>query len=257
MDYAVELAKHLNAELLLYNCYYVPEFVHDSIIYLESPDLIEKESREDLERLQADILRKNKNLKVNVFCTSGITINEINEHAQKEAADLIVIGAHGAGYLQEKIVGSTASALIKNASIPVLVIDEHVKFKTPKNIVLASDFIETNNQKVLKPLKELIALFKSHLCILNVYKEPDIVPTFGEIAASFNLEKSLKHVLHTFFYTNNDEIVEGINHFIEKQKMDMVVMIARKHTLIERIFKPSNTKKMAFHSRVPFLVLHQ
>lgn len=257
LDYSVELAKHFEAELLIYHCFYVPDLAYDSILYMENGDANEKESMQSLEGLRTSILSENPELKIRTFCSSGQTVDQINKYAKEKGADYIVIGTHGAGYLEERIIGSTTSSLIKNAVTPVLVIDRNVKFKPLENIVLASDFIKTNNYKVLKPLKELVNHFKSHLCVLNVYQEESIVPTIGEIVASFELDKSLKHTKHTFFYANNNEIVDGINVFVKERQMDMVAMIARKHSFIERIFREPYTKAMVFHSQVPFLVLHE
>lgn len=257
LAYSVELAVHTKAELVLYHCFYIPEFVHDSVYAMENAEANEKDSWESLDLLKKNILKDHPELKIKTFCSFGITIDEINDQAKAEHANLIVIGAHGAGYLEEKIIGSTASKLISSAVTSVLVIDRHVKFKPLKNIVLATDFAGMNHQVVLKPLKQLVTYFKAHLCILNIYKEASAVPSLGEITASFELDRSLKHVNHTFFYLNDQEIIAGINAFVKKQKMDMVAMIARKHTLLERIFRQPYTKTMTFHSHVPFLVLHE
>jgi len=165
LDYSAELALHTKAELLLFHCFYVPEFVHGAVLSMDKAEITERECREHLERLKASIQKKHDDINISTFCSHGITIDEINNLTKKEHADLIIIGAHGAGYLEEKLIGSTASALIHEATVPVLVIDRHVKFTPLKNIVLASDFAETDHHSVLKPLKKLVTLFQSHLCI--------------------------------------------------------------------------------------------
>ena len=46
----------------------------------------------------------------------------IREEADRLAADYIVVGSHGHGALYDLVVGSTASALLKDAPCPVLIV---------------------------------------------------------------------------------------------------------------------------------------
>lgn len=257
LNYAVQLAKKTEAELLLFHGYLIPAPMYDPLIIVPTEMEVQKEAMSSLKKLQQLIKTANPDLKVSYCAIPGVPYEEIIEYAQNENADVIVVGAQGAGYLEEKVIGSTASQLIRKSKIPVLVIDKEVQFKEPKNIVLAVDFKETDNKTVLKPLKQLATLFKSHVHVLNVFPESEAIPTLGEIAESFKLIHSLKFVHHTFFYRENTDVVEGINDFVAKHDIDMVVMITRNHSLISRLFHESRTKAMAFHSKVALLALHE
>ncbi|WP_341905291.1 universal stress protein [Fluviicola taffensis] len=257
LNYAVQLAKKTEAELFLFHGYLIPSPMYDPLIIVPTEDALQKEAMSSLEKLQQWIKSTDPDLKVSYGASPGIPDDEIMECAQKENADLIVVGAQGAGYLKEKVIGSTASQLIRKSKTPVLVIDKEVQFKELKNIVLAVDFKETDNKTVLKPLKQLAALFKSHVHVLNVFPESEAIPTLGEIAESFRLIHSLKFIHHSFFYRENTDVVSGINDFVEKHDIDLVVMITRNHSIISRLFHESHTKAMAFHSKVPLLTLHE
>jgi hypothetical protein len=119
------------------------------------------------------------------------------------------------------------------------------------------DFAETDDQMVLAPLKKIAATYQSHICILNIFTEANVIPTFGEIAESFNLEKALKHTHHTFFEVEHPDVVLGINNFVKKHNIDLVAIISRTHSLIGRVFREPLTKAMTFHSLVPLLILHE
>jgi len=256
LDYAVQLAKRTDAKLLLFHAYFVPVFVHDPMLMLPTEQELEKETLQSLEKAKQSVIKANPGLNVDYYATPGIPVEEINDYAKMQHVDLIVVGAQGAGYLEERVMGSTAALLIRKAKIPVLVIDQKVRFKEPEKIVLAVDFAKTDNRNVLKPLKELAAVFQSHVCVLNVFPTAQIIPTLGEISESFRLEHTLKYVHHTFFYTEHVDIVEGINDFVKQHHIDMIVMVAHKHSVISRLFREPLTKKMAFHSSVPLLALH-
>jgi nucleotide-binding universal stress UspA family protein len=59
-----------------------------------------------------------------VQCERGKGLNSIIRNARKVAADLIVIGAHGQHLLLDKLLGTTADNLIRQAEIPVLVVKQ-------------------------------------------------------------------------------------------------------------------------------------
>jgi nucleotide-binding universal stress UspA family protein len=163
----------------------------------------------------------------------------------------------GAGYLTEKLIGSVTTDLINKSNCPVLAIDKEVKYRSIKKIALACDYFDTENKKILEPLKEFARLFNSHVYVINVIGEPEPVHSPTTLVSDLlKLDHSLAGVEHTFHHLKSDEVVEGINEFVTERKMDMVVMIPRKHTLLRNIFNEPNTKKMAFHSKVPLLALH-
>lgn len=256
LNYAAQLVALTGAELLLLHAYITPVFTEDSALITTEQYLLE-ESLDNLEKLKQSVEKSNPDLKISYIAINGMPVDAITFYAKKQHVDLIVIGAQGTGYLQERILGSTASTLIRKTEIPVMVIDKHVKFRIPEKIVLAVDFSETNNRVVLKPLKQLAAKFKSHICILNISTEAEAIPTFGEITEGFKIEKSLKHTYHTFFEIEYPDVVTGINDFVKKHRIDLVTIISRKHSLVERIFRESISKTMTFHSFAPLLILHE
>lgn len=256
LEYALELVKQNNSELHLLHAYDSQIFMYDPIQLSPEESDGEKEITDHLEKLRKKILLKNPAFKVVYYATLGVPVDEINAYSQKEKIDLIVIGTQGAGYIQERMLGSTASLLIRSAKTPVMVIDKNVTFKTPKQIVLAADFLKTDHKKVLEPLKDLASLYGSHICILNVYPHVQLIPSVEEIPEGFRLDYYLKDIEHTFFSLESNQIVPSINQFISDHEIDLIAMIARKHSFFSRIFREPVTTEMSFHSRVPLLVLH-
>ena len=57
-----------------------------------------------------------------ILVTRGNPVEEILEQAEKRNCDLIVMGTHGHGLLEEAILGSTARRVIRRSKKPVLVV---------------------------------------------------------------------------------------------------------------------------------------
>ncbi|HWY11308.1 MAG TPA: universal stress protein [Bacteroidia bacterium] len=258
INYAVEIAKLIRAKLILFHAFHVPVVATEVPIALPSLNELEKDCMEGLKKIQTSIqLNQGVALSIECVCKCGFAVDEINLYTKENKVDLIVMGMQGGGFITEKIIGSITTALLRESKCAVLAIDQKVRFRTPKKIVLACDYMETDNQTVLAPLKEMVNLFKSHVYVLNVIHELECVPSIPKAVSEFiNLEDSLGDVDHSLHYLREESIVDGINDFVSERKMDMVVMIPRKHSFLKRVFQEPNTKRMAFHTNVPLLALH-
>lgn len=257
IDYAVHIAMQTKAKIILYHIYYVPIITSD-VMVVPPIDELDEGCATSLMKIENNIYKKYGNkIDIEYKCKYGFPIDEINAFAEEKKADLIVMGMQGAGYLSEKIVGSVTTSLIRKSKCPVLAIDSRVKFKPIKKIVLASDFNEISNKSVLKPLKEFIHLFKSELYVLNVVPELETVPMISKATVGIKLEHALEDVKHSFYFSQNEDVVDGINDFVSENNMDMVVMIPRKHSFLKSVFNEPETKRIAFNTKVPLLALHE
>lgn len=255
LNYALELARRSGSRIRLFHVSFAPGVIStNTTIELPSADQLRQEGQEELEKLKRKILKRFEGIKIDCECVTGFAIDEIRSWAEKNKPDLIVMGTQGAGFLSERFLGSTATSVIARSSVPVLAIDKKMRFRDVKRIVFAGDFVETRPQ-VLKPLKDFAKLFNAKIYILNIVQELIVAPTVEETIAAYKLDRSLKNVHHTFFYLHRENVVQGINEFISDYKMDMVVMIPRRHSFFSRLLAEPHTKQMAFHAKVPLLAL--
>lgn len=79
-----------------------------------------KKEAEDAVEHMASILDDNLNVKKVV--KTGFPAEEINDLAEKENADIIVISASGKSGLHKFIIGSVAEEVLKNSNIDVLLV---------------------------------------------------------------------------------------------------------------------------------------
>lgn len=258
LDYAIEFAKPTDAKIILFHSFHIPVVTTDVIVIAPAIDELEKNANDCLLKIKKEIeLKKGKSVSIECVAKMGFAVDEINEYTKENKIDLVVLGMHGANFLTEKLIGSVTTSLLHESNCPVLAIDQSVKFVVPKKIAFACDYMETDNKKILQPLKEIIGLFKSHLYVLNVINEPTRIPKIQEAVMDFiKLEDSLADVEHSLHYVREKDVVAGINAFVSERKMDMIVMIPRKHSTLRNIFKEPDTKKMAFHTTLPLLALH-
>lgn len=256
LDYAVQLANVNNAALVFLNVFHTPVITPENVNLLPDLEELEKTSIEALNRLRIKYENLFPGLNIRTKSICGLGAEEIVDFATNNSIDLIIMGMKGAGYLEEKLVGSVTTTVMNNVDIPVLTIDQRIVFKAPRKIILATDYTESQ-KKVFEPLLEFVKSFNSHLYVLKVVSTADYVPEAEEALEGIKLKNILEGTNHTFHVVANDSITEGVKKYAEKIEADLVVMIAKKHSFIHKLFHEPHTKHMAFHSHVPLLCLHE
>jgi nucleotide-binding universal stress UspA family protein len=60
-----------------------------------------------------------------------------------------------------------------------------------------------------------------------------------------------------FYFHGWYDVDEAIHQFATDKNIDLIVTIPREHSLLEKLFRPSHTKKLVHHSAVPVLAVHE
>ena len=256
LQYAIGLAKFNKAKIVLLHAYQVPIPTTEMPVVLALPDDLEKENIARIKTLEKEISKQlNDEVKVEHLVRMGFAVDEIMTAAKEKKADLIVMGVTGQGKLGETLIGSNATWLIQKTHTPVLVVPQGAKFKKPEKIVWAYDYRGEVPENQSKKVKEYTKLFNANLFVLDIVKTSQ-VPTYENAVAGVTIEAALNGVKHSTYFPEGEDIESEINTFVDTYKADWLMMIPHKHTLFERLFHKSNTKRMAFHTHVPLLIIH-
>jgi nucleotide-binding universal stress UspA family protein len=252
--YAASLASIFHAKLILLNVI-PPAFI------------IDDESAPSLMMAQAELLEINKNLVskeievlskknfVNIegYVGEGSPVDVAQEMAVEKNADIIVMGMKGKGK-SNSVFGSTTTAMIRKSSFPVLVIPENACYQSIDTITFASDFETSAGMKHYASLHKLADKYDSSIMILNVQKNESSMNA-EKVTGKMETEAIFSKFNHSFHSVENENVVDGINSFMEENPTDVLAMVAHKHSVFERLFGTVHTKLMSQQSKVPLLVL--
>lgn len=256
VSYAAFLANTNNTQLTLVHAYTDTSVfdesangkVYDSLKEVEAAN--EKFLKKEIERIARKFT-----VKINCIVIKGNPVNVINEVAEKNYPEMIIMGMKGKGE-SNSILGSTTVSMIDETSIPLLIVPKSALYQTIDSITLASDF---KNEKLLSHftiLEELITKFNPFIQVLNVQKNNSKL-TAEVIAGKMSKDLTWDKYNHSFNIVERDDIEEGIFRFLRKHPTDLLVMVARKRGFINKMFEPSHTKKMTDQTKIPLLVLHE
>ena len=258
VNYAADMAVSVNADLLILNVYNIPVVYMDGpVIAMPVEELMEGSER-DLEKVRTDVLtRVGWKIKVNTKSRMGNVTEELKDLCNSTRPFAVVIGARGKSNFEKTVFGSSALSIIKHLTWPVLCIPPGKAYgKGITKIGFACDFRQVTETTPQQFIRQFIEQFDAELHILNVdHNDKHFTPD-----TPYELE-SLYHMFEKespqYHFIDNEDIEDGIIEFAKENKLDLLITVPHKHTILEKIFKPSSTKQLIAGSQIPVLCVHE
>ncbi|MGF1533724.1 MAG: universal stress protein [Bernardetiaceae bacterium] len=179
---------------------------------------------------------------------------QIFEFIADKDVDMIVMGSHGAKGIKEVTVGSNTQKVVRNATVPVLVIKSTDADFMPRNVIFPADFEKpAQYTQAANFLKQMNVWFGSTAHLLKI-----ITPNNFEISStSYALMERFaeKHDLPDFtvntYNSYNEE--EGILTFAEENKADLIAMSTHGRKGFMHVLMGSITENVTNQSEIPIL----
>ncbi len=263
--YAVHFAQQVHAKrLLLFHAYELPVALDPLMpgVQMLELDSYKETATSNLAAFKEELLAKfpNSNLLVDTVVEYGSITGGLELLASKEPIELIIMGITGGGALEETLIGSNTISVAGALGVPVLIIPPKLEFVKVENILLACDFNHPDKYIPVNLIRKLISDTKAKLTVFNI--EVDLEESNAKYPASVMGEGFAVHTLlgefnPEYFFIKNKEYVDGVNEFADSHKANIIITIPKRHTFFERLFIKSSTKKLAFHTHLPLLVVHK
>jgi nucleotide-binding universal stress UspA family protein len=233
----------------------------EAVMY-SSPEILKqtivKESNEKLDKL----LHKIENLPLNpkhefkTLSLYGFLTDHLKREVKEKQIDLIIMGTKGATGLKAVSMGSNTGNVITKVACTVMAVPEEATYHSLNEIGFPSDFQLVYGQHILDTLKEITELKKSSLRFLYVSIK-------GEEMSALQLKNKkllieyFKDIKPTYHHITGKKIDEAIQCFTESRDLDMLVMVAKNLNFLERILFRPTVEKISYHTKIPFLVIHE
>ena len=256
--YALALADQIKAtRIVLYNAFQAPVSVDPMVptVQLLDMDLMKKSSEEGLQQFKEELKTEPfGDIEIDTFSEYNVLTGGINDLAKAVAADFIVMGITGGGAVTETLIGSNAVSVSLHSTIPVIIVPPEASFKKINQVVLACDFKQVLETTPISPLKKLLESTGAALHVLHVNSSAE-----KSLNVSFEtmvLDGLLKGNNPQYHFVENESFTVGINLFADNNNIDLIITMPKKHGFFDSLFKKSHTKRLAFHSHLPLMVMH-
>ena len=208
-----------------------------------------------LEKTLKDVKKAYKNPKhsYSIISAFNTLTDEINEVTIQKEIDLVVMGTQGATGAKEIFLGTNTVYVLRKALTPVLVIPENYAFKKIEKILLPSDYWTKYKENELSTAIQMVKMNQAKLIVLHVKEEYDLTVSQQENKKS--LYRLLDGLPITFTELKGGLMPITVLDYVQNNDIDLLMMMNRKHSFVERLLWRQNIDQIGFHVKIPFLVI--
>jgi nucleotide-binding universal stress UspA family protein len=248
---AAQIARKNNAEVILLHLLELPHQAGDAmsasheipeIMFFKNAALNRLEEMMDSDYLDG--------LEVAEVVQFDMTFEGIMDISKKNQVDLIVMGSHGASGFKEMFIGSNAEKVVRNSTVPVLVIKKEIKNFEVNKFVFASDFSDEAKPAFTKVVN-FANEFGAHLHLVMINTPNSFKSTLiaQEIMDSFVKNFTVNsYSTHIF---NDANVEKGILNFANSIDADLIGMCTHGRKGLAHFFNGSISEDLVNHAVRP------
>ena len=193
-----------------------------------------------------------------IVVAEGSAAKKIIEAAEKEKADLIVMGKRGQSFVEKIMIGSVANHVLRHSPIPVLVTKKRKQKFQVKKILVPTDFTkkEDAERNFAWKLAQGFHASLTLLYILELFGQEFrmVDKMFEAVMDKFSRRKERRGVEVTKEVAKAVHAAQGIVEYARRRSQDLIVMATCTRPL-GRLFLGSTTEKVISSTDLPVFVI--
>jgi nucleotide-binding universal stress UspA family protein len=164
--------------------------------------------------------------------------------------DLVVVGIKGEHAILPDVIGSTTTALIQRLAYPLLIVPEHAAYRGFDRIAYATDYQE-DDLRVIDELLYFAKQYQAKLSCVHVTNHDSLYPSYQQELLKRTYNYDLVHEHIDFQTITHHDVVEGLRHYADWQRSDLLVMLTHHRSRIGQLFRYSHCRQLARKTTLP------
>jgi nucleotide-binding universal stress UspA family protein len=187
---------------------------------------------------------------ISIIADTGSFSEALERAVADEGADLVIMGINESNMLDRLTMGSATLRLIKERICPVMIVPENAVFQKVEKIAFASDLEDTALITPVSLIRQLCSAYRTPIHVVHAggYYNPDEVATLARI---------LNDCTPEFHFLQDKGFTRTLKEFIHEEGIHLLIMVSRKHDILDRLFTKNHTQMLAYHSPVPIIAVHE
>lgn len=223
-------------------------------IHIISLDGDEDKAKLKLERFVQSVYQSMKLEEMDVFyeVVKGFKVDLALLSYCEENPDVnyLCIATRGASFIN-KILGTNTSNLIEKSLIPVIAVPKTYRAKPLESILYATDL--TNLEDELEVLVNYARPKGLSIKVLH-FSSPSTQELQSKLTNELEIKFNYPLTIKKVDYDINDTLYKNIQKQVHKIKPSMLCLFTNNdRTFYEKVFLPSLTEKISYHTSVPLL----
>lgn len=256
--FALQIADNLGASIITVHAYNRPDISNFNLpetlreVY-DSIDLDEFENYEDEVPVLRDIATGNGYYHVPMVhvLEEGTPVSAILRTANKNKADLIVMGTTGAGGMEKFFFGTVAGKVLEEAHCPVVVVPDTAEFDGILDHIAVATNFTPEDATLIEALRKFRDVMGCHLHIIHIDTESN-GESDNQLRTFCERWQSDKNI--TKHCVQHKDINEGLDMFVREKNIDLLALLSHKRPWFEEIFQANRAKQLSFQNAIPLLV---
>lgn len=252
-DFAASFARFLNRSIEIVHYYHPVMNDLSGVDYNLAKELQDMKT----EQMEKFVERLNKEgVEVNTSIQVGFPIQTIVDRSKEDEVSLIIMSTKGEKNALDRWLGSISSEVSVKARCPVILVPEGEHSAELKNVLYASSH-ESLNEKSIRKLQNLIQQLGAAVHFLYVAPDDSEKDNIRKEVIDMLFADGEPNFSFSFHLIEDDEPVDGINTYIKNNTIDLLIMYNVSRSFWQSLVHESKSRKMAFNTQVPLLIMHQ
>lgn len=219
---------------------------------------ISAKAKDTIDKIANEVKRDlSLNISIDSSAEIGITKFIVENMVSENIIQMIIIDSKEDISFWEQ--NSTNMDIIYDIECPVFVIPHNAEYHPFRKIVYATNYKEEDVATINQLLK-LTKTYNPEILALHITDTTDFeekVKTTGFIETVHSRTGYDKISVKALLERENDEVSQLINDYSSDIDSNLIVVLKENRHFLERIFKPSATKKLIKEAKLPLLVFHE
>ena len=254
--YAVQMAEQMpKKEVVLFN---VTEEIHagvDGTPMDFNGEALVASNLAALENLQVSLFEMGMS-PMEIVAEIGELPEKLKPAIEKYKIDMVVMGITGTSSYDDNFMGKNALDISRENTCPVMIVPPDAMFKGSGKIAIAVEYKDIEQTVSTKILKKWLDVLQPEVHFIYVSPTADVALTESQLAEKAKLEYMFKDYKCVFSNLVNTRFTDGVNNYVDHNQIDQIVVFPKKHSLFESLFSSDHTRKLAYHSHVPVISVH-
>lgn len=255
IHYSCNLALSREAKVVILHSYVFPIMFSDITFPATLMDETQRDAEIKMATLVDDMRAQYLSLDISGFVKYGNIIDVIDEYSEKNTSPWLVIVGNSNSFEYSAWFDSTLHEAGIDLIYPLLAIPPGFTFKPVRNIGYAFDNNVKGQTAALMQIKEFADGLNTELHVFYAQRDGLSRETVVDV------DPSVKNILSGagthFHFEYGVDIDNAILAFAQKNNVDWLALMPRKHSFFEGLFHNSHTKAIAQKTNIPFLLLHE
>jgi len=179
------------------------------------------------------------------------------EIIEDEHPELIVVGSDNINYSSNSFVAGNVISIAKISPVRVLIVPSHYAYQYVERALVPVNFSTVNTlDKIEQHTAKTPQWRNKKLLVLNVDPKEKYMNTDDEfIKAEKILHEYLQNFQHEVFYSNNKNIIEGLQEFAKTHEVQLIIALPGKHSFLYSLTHKSISEAIYSNAQHPVLIL--